>query len=192
MVHPPLMQLPLQQSLGRVQPWPRNLQQRPPRHPPSPPARQQSWSVVQDSLGCTHPTRPTQVPRLEQLPLQHCLSLLQSLPLGVQPGGSAAAIPPKPSDPSVPPRRAAPISLSALRRERLPLASSLASSSKERSLASGDIGSILSLKGRGQGKPRPVDQCSLVCEVARSGATSENPVRAKFAEFAFPDVGCIA
>jgi hypothetical protein len=41
----------------------------------------------------------------------------------------------------VPPTRAAPINLSALPREMLPLASPLASSSKGRSLASGDIGS---------------------------------------------------
>jgi hypothetical protein len=80
------------------------------------------------------------VPRLEQLPLQHCLSLVQSSPLCVQPGGSAEATPP--SAPSVPPTRAAPINLSALRRETLPLASPLASSSKEllaplRSLAIG-------------------------------------------------------
>ena len=97
MVHPPLMQLPLQQSLGRVQPWPRNLQQRPLRHPTSPPARQQSWSVVQDSLGCTHPpgplpgALPTQVSRLEQLPLQHWLSLLQNSPLRVQSRGAGAS-----------------------------------------------------------------------------------------------------
>jgi hypothetical protein len=80
------------------------------------------------------------VPWLEQLPLQHCLSLLHGLPLCVQPGGAAAATPPKPRDASVPPRRAAPINLIALRRETSPLASPLASSSKERSLASGDIG----------------------------------------------------
>jgi hypothetical protein len=65
-----------------------------------------------------------------QLPLQHWLFLVQCFPLRLQPGGSAAATPP--SDASVPPRRAAPISLSALPREMLPLASALASSSKER------------------------------------------------------------
>jgi hypothetical protein len=43
---------------------------------------------------------------------------------------------------STPPTRAAPINLSALPREMLPLASPLARSSKERSLASGDMGLI--------------------------------------------------
>jgi hypothetical protein len=83
---------------------------------------------------------------------------------------------------SAPPTRAAPTSLSALPRVTLPLASPLASSSKERSLASGDIGYIHSQKGRGQGKPRPVDQRSLVCRGTKAGATSENAVMAKFAE----------
>src|SRR5215208_2336586 len=45
---------------------------------------------------------------------------------------SAAATPPRPSDASVPPTRAAPINLIALPREMLPLASPLVSSSKER------------------------------------------------------------
>jgi hypothetical protein len=76
---------------------------------------------------------------LEQLPLQHCSFLVQFLPLRLQPGGSAEASP-MPSDPSVLPMMAAPINLSALRREMLPLASPLARSSKDRSLASGDIG----------------------------------------------------
>ena len=81
-----------------------------------------------------------------QLPLsqtrlpQHWLSLVQCLPLRLHPGGSAPASP-MPSDPSAPPTMAAPINLSALRREMLPLASPLANSSKKRSLASGDIGS---------------------------------------------------
>lgn len=88
--------------------------------------------------------------RLEQIPLQHTLSFVQCFPLRLQPGGSAPAIPP--SDPSVPPTRAAPINLSALRREMLPLASPLASSSKERSLASGDIGSPFP-KGRDSSAP---------------------------------------
>jgi hypothetical protein len=50
----------------------------------------------------------------------------------------------------------APKSLSARRRLIVPLASPLASSSKERSLASGDIGSLPSPKERGSGKPRRV------------------------------------
>ncbi len=79
-----------------------------------------------------HPRPPTQVPLLEQSPLQHCVSLLQCLPLRLQPGGSAVATPPTPSDASVPPTRAAPINLRALRRDTPPLARALASSSKER------------------------------------------------------------
>src|SRR5215212_3183490 len=55
---------------------------------------------------------------------------------------------------SAPPTRAAPINLSALARETSPLASPLASSSKERSLASGVIGYILSPKVRDD-QPRP-------------------------------------
>jgi hypothetical protein len=73
---------------------------------------------------------------------QHCVSLVQCFPMRLQPGGSAPASP-MPSDPSVPPTTAAPISLSALPREMLPLASPLARSSKERSLASGEIGCLL-------------------------------------------------
>jgi hypothetical protein len=80
-----------------------------------------------------HPTgRTPQVPLLEQWPLQHWLSLLQCLPLRLQPGRSAAASPMPTTDASVPPTRAAPINLSALPREMEPLASPLASSSKVR------------------------------------------------------------
>jgi hypothetical protein len=57
-----------------------------------------------------------------------------------------------PSDASAPPTTAAPINLSALPREMLPLASPLVSSSKERSLACGDIGSP-SPKGGTRGSP---------------------------------------
>ena len=64
-----------------------------------------------------------------QLSLQHCLSFLHFFPVGLQ--RSSAAASPMPNDPSVPPRRAAPINLSALPRERVPLASPLVSSSKE-------------------------------------------------------------
>jgi hypothetical protein len=81
-----------------------------------------------------------QVPLEQSIPLQHCAGLVQFFPSRLQPGGSAAASP-MPSDASVPPTRAAPINLSALPRERVPLESPTASSSKElapfRSLAIG-------------------------------------------------------
>ena len=78
-----------------------------------------------------------QVP-LAQFLLQHWSFLVQCLPLRLHPGGSAPASP-MPSDPSVPPRRAAPINLSALPRVTLPSASPLARSSKK--LSSLAIGS---------------------------------------------------
>jgi hypothetical protein len=88
-----------------------------------------------------------QVPlELSQFLLQHTLSFVQCFPLRLQPGGSAAASP-MPSDASVPPTRAAPISLSALPRERVPLAIPLASSSKELSLVSLAIGCLLQRTG---------------------------------------------
>jgi hypothetical protein len=104
----------------------------PPLHFPS----QQSLPVVQ--VAPSDPQAAAQVPP-SQLPLQHCSSFLHAFPLRLQPGGSAAASP-MPSDPSAPPTRAAPINLRALPREMLPLASPLASSSKECSLACGGIG----------------------------------------------------
>ena len=55
---------------------------------------------------------PWQLP-LEQFRLQHWSFLVQCLPLRLHPGGSPAASPAMPSDPSVPPRRAAPINLRA-------------------------------------------------------------------------------
>jgi hypothetical protein len=67
---------------------------------------------------------------LVQLPLQHCVSLVQVLPLRLHPGGSADASP-MPTDPSAPPTRAAPINLRALPRVREPSASPLARSSKK-------------------------------------------------------------
>jgi hypothetical protein len=67
---------------------------------------------------------------LEQLPLQHCVSLVQFFPLRLHPGGSADASP-MPTDPSAPPTRAAPINLRALPRVREPSASPLARSSKK-------------------------------------------------------------
>jgi len=72
-----------------------------------------------------------QVPlRQTRLP-QHCVSLVQCFPARLQPGGSAEASPPMPSDASVPPRRAAPINLRALPRVMVPSASPLARSSKK-------------------------------------------------------------
>jgi hypothetical protein len=76
--------------------------------------------------------------RSTQSPLAHCLSLVHFLPASLS-LGAASAIPGM--EASTPPTKAAPISLSALPRERVPLESPTASSSKERSLASGDIGS---------------------------------------------------
>jgi len=72
-----------------------------------------------------------QVPLTQTRLPQHCVSLVQFFPLRLQPGRSAEASPLMPSDPSVPPRRAAPINLRALPRERLPSASPLARSSKK-------------------------------------------------------------
>ena len=51
---------------------------------------------------------------LAQFRLQHWTFLVQFLPLRLHPGGSADTSAPMPSDPSVPPRRAAPINLRAL------------------------------------------------------------------------------
>jgi hypothetical protein len=67
------------------------------------------------------------------LPLQHCLFFLHFFPVRLH-SSSATATPPTPNEASVPPRRAAPINLSALPRESLPLASPLASSSKDLSV----------------------------------------------------------
>src|SRR5688500_3119713 len=76
-----------------------------------------------------------QVPLSSQFSLQHCASFLHDFPLRLQPPGAAAASP-MPTDARAPPTRAAPINLSALPREMLPLASPLASSSKELSVDS--------------------------------------------------------
>src|SRR5215216_3506521 len=92
-------------------------------------SEQHSRSAVQEPPIERH---EAQVPP-EQVPLQHCVSLLHAFPLRLQPGRSAAASP-MPSDASPPPARAAPINSSALPRERVPLASPLASSSKMLSL----------------------------------------------------------
>ena len=96
---------------------------------------QHSRSAVQEPPIERH---EAQVP-LSQLPLQHCVSFLQRLPLRLQPrgsGGSAAASP-MPRDASVLPTSAAPINLSALRRDISPLASPLVSASKDLSRFSG-------------------------------------------------------
>jgi hypothetical protein len=74
--------------------------------------------------------------RSTQCPLARWLARLHFLPLGFRclaqamPGMEASALP----------TSAPPINLTTLRRERVPLARPLASSSKERSPASGDIG----------------------------------------------------
>jgi hypothetical protein len=79
------------------------------------------------------------------LPLQHCLFFLHFFPVRLH-SSSASATPPRPSDASVPPRRAAPISLSTLPRVMLPLASPLASSSKELWAVSQAICGLLSAR----------------------------------------------
>jgi hypothetical protein len=94
-------------------------------------SEQHSRSAVQEPPIERH---EAQVP-LSQLPLQHCVSFLQRLPLRLQPRGSAAASP-MPRDASVLPTSAAPINLSALRRDISPLASPLVSASKDLSLVS--------------------------------------------------------
>jgi hypothetical protein len=106
---------------------------------------------------------------------EHC-SAGQSGHLGL---GAAPAIPGM--EASVPPTRAAPINLSALPRVRLPLASPLVSSSKEWFEVCW-LTCAPFPKGRDSGKPRPVEQRSLVCRLTRPGATSENASYANFAE----------
>jgi hypothetical protein len=91
--------------------------------------------------------------RLTQLPLQHCWFFLHFFPVGLH--SSSAAASPMPRDASAPPTSAAPINLSTLPRERVPLAIPLVSSSKECSLASGDMNSPSSRKG-GTRQPRRV------------------------------------
>jgi hypothetical protein len=88
---------------------------------------------------------------LSHLPLQHCLSFLHFFPSGLH--RSSAAASPTPRDASVPPTRAAPINLSALRREMLPLATSLASASKACPLASSLTETLLSPRGGGLIRP---------------------------------------
>src|SRR5215217_1359112 len=110
---------------------------------------QHSRSAVQEPPIERH---EAQVP-LSQLPLQHCVSFLQRLPLRLQPIGSAAASP-MPRDASVLPTSAAPINLSALRRDISPLASPLVSASKDLSLVSLAIGCLLP-----QGRDSSVPPC---------------------------------
>ena len=100
------------------------------KHPAVQPAH--SVSLVQGLahvplLSSTVPAGQAAHVRSTQLPLQHWWFFLHFLLRGLH-SSSAAATPP--SDPSVPPTRAAPISLSALPRESVPLASPLVSSSK--------------------------------------------------------------
>ncbi len=82
-----------------------------------------------------------------QFPLAHWLLRLHFLPLGLG-GGAAEAMPG--TEASVPPRRAAPINLSALPRETVPLAIPLARASKELSLVSSVIGYVPSQKRAGR------------------------------------------
>src|SRR5215211_5500781 len=77
-------------------------------------------------------THGAQVPLEEQLPLAHCLSCLHLAPSGLL--GLAKAMPGM--EASAPPTRAAPINLSALPLVRVPVASPLASSSRESSTPS--------------------------------------------------------
>ena len=76
-------------------------------------------------------------PSVLQFPLAHWLFCLHFLPLGLR-GALAEAMPGM--EASVPPTRAAPINLSALPRETVPLAIPLARASKELSLVSSVIG----------------------------------------------------
>jgi hypothetical protein len=135
---PPLgmLQNPPQQSLSTVQspPVPR-------QHVPlfEQKALQHSLPLVQVRPISRHPVAGAQVPP-EQLPLQHCVFFLHAFPSRLQPGGAAPALS-MPRDASVLPTSAAPINLSALLRDISPLASPLASASKERSPSSGGIDS---------------------------------------------------
>jgi hypothetical protein len=122
-----LSQLPLQQSLPLVQDLPVSRHEAQVLVIVLQISLQHSLSAVQEPPFATH-VAAAQVP-LEQTPLQHCASFLHFFPSGLH--RSSAPASPMPSDASVPPTRAAPISLSALPREMLPLASPLASSSKE-------------------------------------------------------------
>jgi hypothetical protein len=119
---------------------------------------QHSLLLLQALLYVLH----AQVPP-SQLRLQHTLSFVHTFPVRLQPGGSAAASP-MPSDASVLPTRAAPINLSALPREMLPLASPVARASKERSLASGDIGSPFP-KGAGLVSPAALYNATTVASI---------------------------
>ena len=86
---------------------------------------QQSLEVLQVPPSDVHAA--AQVPP-SHFPLQHCAFFLHFFPSGLHRLSAPAS--PMPSDASVPPTRAAPINLSALPREMLPLARPLVSSSK--------------------------------------------------------------
>src|SRR5215213_9928175 len=123
----PLLQFPLQQS-------PEVLQE-------APFGRPEQVVVV---VGVSVVAGVWQVPLTQTRLPQHCGFLVQCLPVRLHPGGAPAASP-MPSDPSLPPTRAAPINLRALPRERLPSASPLARSSKK--LSSLAIGRASSQNG---------------------------------------------
>ena len=111
-------------------------------------------------------------PRLTQFLEQHWESLRHLRPKPLQSSSSAKATPGK--EANAPPTRAAPINLMALPRERVPLASPLASSSKEWLEVSWLTCTPFSPKDGTRGLAPPVDQCSLVCRATKAGATSEN------------------
>lgn len=111
-------------------------------------------------------------PRLTQFLEQHWESLRHLRPKPLQSSSSAKATPGK--EANAPPTRAAPINLMALPRERVPLASPLASSSKEWLEVSWLTCAPFSPKDGTRGLAPPVDQCSLVCRATKAGATSEN------------------
>jgi hypothetical protein len=129
------------------------------------------------------------------VPLQHWWFFLHFLLRGLH-SSSAAATPP--SDASVPPTRAAPINLSALPRESVPLESPTASSSKELApLSSLVIGYPFPQRRNSSAPPKLANGCTIlvweanVCALAHKGGalTSENSVMAKFAEFTFHALG---
>jgi hypothetical protein len=108
----------------------------------------------------------------------------QYCPLGQPIGhrfGAASAREPIPGKrvATIPPKSAPPTSRSARLRERVPLASPLASSSKGRSLASGDISALLSSKGGTRGSPAPLINAPTLAPgdefPMNSWPTSENP-----------------
>src|SRR4028119_1649837 len=86
------------------------------------------------------PVRVTHTPLTQVVPAGHCLSSLPLFAVGLAPATVGA-------EASIPPRRAAPINLSALPLETSPLASPLARASKERPLVPSVIGAIPFFRG---------------------------------------------